>query len=73
MYILKVAIEKVGDLSQREKIRDAYKAIQNYKGVTGLTYNGKPNGEMVNELLLIQYGLDDGKLKHNVIATIKGD
>ncbi len=73
VYILKDAIEKVGDLSQREKIRDAYKATKDYKGVTGLTYNGKPNGEMVNELLLIQYGLENGKLKHNVIATVKGD
>lgn len=74
VYMLKAAIEKVGDVTQREKIRDAYKAIQNYKGVTGLTYNGKANGEMINELLLIEYAAGpNGGLKQNVIATVKGE
>ncbi|MCL1999872.1 MAG: ABC transporter substrate-binding protein [Planctomycetes bacterium] len=73
IYMLKQAIDKIGDLSQREKIRDAFKEISDFKGATGLTYNGKPNGEMVNELLFIQYSMEAGNLKHNVIATVTGD
>ncbi len=69
VYLLKQCIEKIGDPDQREKIRDAFKAIQGYNGATGLTYNAKPNGEMVNELLLIKYE----NMKQVVIAKVQGD
>jgi branched-chain amino acid transport system substrate-binding protein len=67
VYMLAEAI-KIAGSTDREAVRDALHEIQGYKGATGLTYNVQPNGETINELLLIE--IQDGK--HIVIDTIEG-
>ncbi|NLL62214.1 MAG: ABC transporter substrate-binding protein [Candidatus Atribacteria bacterium] len=67
VYLLAEAI-KIAGSTDHAAVRDALHEIQGYKGATGLEYYVQPNGETINELLLIQ--IQDGK--HQVVDTIKG-
>ncbi len=66
--MLAQATKKAGAPEQHAKMRDAFKEIKGYNGVTGLTYDVDKNGESVHELLLIQYE----NLKHKVVAKVSG-
>lgn len=70
VYLIKQAMLNANSTTDREKIRDEFKKIQDFPGGTGLKYNGSPNGEMVHELLLITY---DENVKQKVLATVKGE
>jgi branched-chain amino acid transport system substrate-binding protein len=67
-YMLANATKKAGTPDQHEKMRDAFKEIKGYNGVTGLTYDVDKTGETVHELLLIQYE----NLKHKVVMKVSG-
>lgn len=67
VYLLAEAI-KIANSTDHTKVRDALYTIQNFPGATGLTYSVQPNGETINELLLVE--IQDGK--HIVIDRIKG-
>lgn len=66
VHMLAKALKTAGTPDNRAKLRDGFKAIKGYDGATGLTYNVSPDGESVNELLLIQYE----NLKHKVVAKV---
>lgn len=68
VYMLAQATKKAGSPDQREKMRDAFKEIKGYNGVTGLTYDVDKVGESVHELLLITYE----NMKHKVVAKVSG-
>ena len=68
VYMLAQATKKAGSPDQHEKMRDAFKEIKGYNGVTGLTYDVDKSGESVHELLLITYE----NLKHKVVAKVSG-
>jgi branched-chain amino acid transport system substrate-binding protein len=66
--MLAEAAKKAGSPDQHAKMRDAFKEIKGYNGVTGLTYDVDKTGETVHELLLITYE----NLKHKVVAKVSG-
>jgi branched-chain amino acid transport system substrate-binding protein len=68
VYMLAQATKKAGEPKQHAKMRDAFKEIKGYNGVTGLTYDADKVGETVHELLLLQYE----NLKHKVITKVSG-
>ena len=55
--------------TDREKIRDAYRAIKDFPGATGLKYQGSADGNMIHELLMVIYRKDGAQ---EVVATVKG-
>lgn len=61
------AVKKAGGIDHK-KVRDAFFSIKNYNGASGLTYTVLPNGETINELLLVM--IKDGK--HVVIQKVSG-
>ena len=67
VYMLAEAI-KIAGSTDRQKVRDAFFTIKGFKGVTGLEYNVMPNGETINELLLVE--IVNGK--HRVVQRVKG-
>ncbi len=68
MKMLAMATQKAGSPDQHAKMRDAFKEIKGYNGVTGLTYDVDKVGESVHELLLITYE----NMKHKVVAKVSG-
>ena len=68
MKMLAMATQKAGSPDQHAKMRDAFKEIKGYNGVTGLTYDVDKTGESVHELLLITYE----NMKHKVVAKVSG-
>ena len=67
IYMLAEAI-RIAGTTDRAAVRDAFFTIKGFKGVTGLEYNVMPNGETVNELLLIE--IQDGR--HRVVQRVQG-
>jgi branched-chain amino acid transport system substrate-binding protein len=68
LKMLAQATQKAGSPDQHAKMRDAFKEIKGYNGVTGLTYDVDKVGESVHELLLITYE----NMKHKVVAKVSG-
>ncbi|MCL2001695.1 MAG: ABC transporter substrate-binding protein [Planctomycetes bacterium] len=64
------AMIDAGTTTDRVKIRDAYRALRDYEGATGLRYNGSFNGNLINELLMVIYR-KEGNME--VVATVKGN
>lgn len=67
IYMLAEAIRLAGT-TDRTAVRDAFFTIKGFKGVTGLEYNVMPDGETVNELILVE--IVNGK--HRVVQRVKG-
>lgn len=67
VYMLAEAIRIAGS-TDHAKVRDAFMTIKGFKGATGLTYDVAPNGETVQELLLVK--INNGK--HEVIQRVRG-
>lgn len=63
------AMVRAGSTTDREKIRDAYRAMKDFPGATGLNYTGSSNGNIIHELLMVIYR-KEGKME--VVATVKG-
>ncbi len=55
------ALKKAGS-ADSTKFRDAFRAIKDFPGATGLTYTVQPTGDTVRELLLIKI-LDGFKME----------
>ncbi len=68
IYMLAEAI-RIAGTTDRAAVRDAFFTIKGFKGVTGLEYNVMPNGETINELLLVE--IVDGK--HRVVDRVQGN
>jgi len=67
VYMLAEAIRIAGS-TDRTAVRDAFFTIKGFRGATGLEYNVMPNGETINELILVE--IVDGK--HRVVQRVKG-
>lgn len=67
VYMLAEAI-RIAGTTDRTAVRDAFFTIRGFRGVTGLEYNVMPNGETVNELILVE--IVNGK--HRVVQRVKG-
>lgn len=67
VYLLAEAI-KIAGSTEHIAVRDALHKIQGFEGATGLKYYIQPNGETIDELLLVE--TQNGK--HIVIDKIKG-
>lgn len=67
VYMLAEAI-KIAGSTDRQLVRDAFFTIKGFRGATGLEYNVAPNGETINELLLVE--IIDGK--HRVVQRVEG-
>lgn len=61
------ALKKAGT-NDHEKFRDAFRAIKDFPGATGLTYTIRPTGDAVGELLLVQIDKDR---KTKVVGKVK--
>jgi branched-chain amino acid transport system substrate-binding protein len=66
VYMVAEALKKA-NTNDHEKFRDAFRALKNFAGSSGLSYSVAPNGETVSELLLVQ--MKDGK--HTVVSRVK--
>jgi branched-chain amino acid transport system substrate-binding protein len=66
--MLVAAAKQAGGPADHGKLRDAFRALKDYRGATGLSYTLAPNGESVHELILIQYE----NMKHKVITRVAG-
>lgn len=67
IYMLAEAIRIAGS-TDRQLVRDAFFTIKGFRGATGLEYNVMPNGETINELILVE--IVDGR--HKVVQRVKG-
>lgn len=67
VYMLAEALKEAGS-DDKEALKDAFHDIKDFPGATGLSYSVAPNGETVEELLLIK--IEEG-FKHTVVSKVR--